>query len=42
MKTQKGFIQTPILVTIIVSVLILGVGGYFGVKKYESYQTQNL
>lgn len=35
MKNQKGFIQIPILVTIIVGALILGSGGYVGVKQYK-------
>lgn len=39
-KNLKGFIQIPILIAIIISVLIVGAGGYFGVKQYQSYQTQ--
>ena len=42
MKIQKGFIQIPVLIAIIVGVLILGGGGYVGVKKYQNYQTENL
>jgi len=38
MKNQKGFIQIPILATIIAGILILGGGGYFGVRQYQSYQ----
>jgi len=38
---QKGFIQIPILIAIIVSVLVLG-GGYFGIKKYQNYQTEKI
>ena len=37
---QKGFIQLPILITIIVGVLIIGGGGYFGVNKYHNYKTE--
>ena len=37
---QKGFIQIPILIAIIVGVLFLGGGGYFGVKQYQNYQKQ--
>lgn len=39
MKNQKGFIQIPILITIIAGVLVLG-GGYFGVKQYQNYQIE--
>src|SRR3989344_383769 len=35
---HKGFIQIPILAAIIAGVLILGGGGYFGVRQYQSYQ----
>jgi hypothetical protein len=37
-QNQKGFIQIPILIAIIVGILVLGGGGYFGVKQYQSYQ----
>src|SRR3972149_701706 len=40
MKNQQGFIQIPILIAIIAGVLVLGVGGYFGVKQYQSYQAK--
>lgn len=40
MNSQKGFIKLPILIIIIASILILGVGGYFGVKQYKNYQFQ--
>lgn len=42
MKNQRGFIQIPLLIAIIVGVLILGGAGYFGFKKYQTYQTQQL
>lgn len=37
-ENQKGFIQMPLLMAIIVGVLILGSGGYFGIKQYHKYQ----
>lgn len=40
MKTQKGFIQIPLLIAIIAGVLVLSGAGYFGVKRYQSYQTE--
>ncbi len=39
---QKGFIQIPILIAIIVGVLVLGGAGYFGVKQYQNYQAKNI
>jgi S1-C subfamily serine protease len=42
MKTQKGFIQTPLLITIVVGVLVLGGAGYFGVKQYQKSQQENI
>lgn len=39
---QKGFIQIPILVTIIAGVLIVGGISYIGVKQYQNYQTQKI
>ena len=39
-KNQIGFIQIPILIAIIVGVLIIGGGGYFGIKEYKNYQAQ--
>lgn len=42
MKNQKGFIQIPLLIAIIVGVLILSGAGYFGVKQYQNYQMQNI
>ena len=36
MKTQKGFIQIPILIVIIAGVLALSGVGYFGVKQYQN------
>ncbi len=38
MKSQKGFIQIPLLIAIVAGVLILGSAGYFGVKQYQNYQ----
>lgn len=38
MKTQKGFIQIPILIAIIAGILILGGAGYFGTKQYQNYK----
>ena len=42
MKNQKGFIQIPLLIAIIAGVLVLGGGGYFGVKQYQSYQVEKV
>jgi cell division protein FtsB len=39
-KTQKGFIQIPILIAIIIAILIVGTGVYFGIKQYQNYQIQ--
>lgn len=39
-KNQNGFIQIPLLITIIVGVLILGGVSYFGIKQYQSYKIQ--
>ncbi|MDD4411786.1 MAG: trypsin-like peptidase domain-containing protein [Bacilli bacterium] len=41
-QKQKGFIQTPLLIAIIVSVLVLGSAGYFGVKQYQNYQAEQI
>lgn len=38
-KTQKGFIQIPLLIAIIVGILAVGGGGYFGVKQYQKIQS---
>lgn len=35
-KKQKGFMQIPILIAIIISVLIIG--GYIGIKLYKNYR----
>ncbi len=35
-KTQKGFIQIPLLVVIIVSFAVISVGGYGGFKYYKT------
>jgi len=42
MKNQKGFIQIPLLIAIIAGVLILGEGGYFGIRQYQKYQTEKI
>lgn len=42
MKNQKGFIQIPLFIAIIAGVLVLGGGGYFGVKKYQNYQAEEV
>lgn len=42
MKNHSGFIQITILGGIIASILILSVGGYFGVKQYQDYQTERI
>ena len=42
MKNQKGFIQIPLLVAIIAGILVLGGGGYYGMKKYQNYQTEKI
>ncbi|OHA62858.1 MAG: hypothetical protein A2748_00815 [Candidatus Wildermuthbacteria bacterium RIFCSPHIGHO2_01_FULL_45_20] len=36
MKNQQGFIQIPLLIAIIVGILVLGGGGYYGVKQYQN------
>jgi len=40
MKTQKGFIQIPLLIAIVAGVLVLSGSGYFGVKQYKGYQVE--
>jgi len=42
MNKKKGFIHITLLIAIIAGVLIVGVGGYFGVKQYRSYQAQKI
>jgi len=42
MKNQKGFIQIPILIVVIASVLIFGGGGYLGISRYQKYQTEKI
>ncbi len=39
-KNKKGFIQIPIFIAIIVSVLVLSGASYFGVKQYKKYQAE--
>lgn len=36
MNNKKGFIQISLLITIIIGILVLSGGGYFGVKQYQS------
>jgi len=40
MKLQKGFIQIPILIGVIIGVLIISAGGYFGYIKFKDYQIE--
>jgi len=40
MKKQKGFIQIPILIAIIVGVFVVGGVGYIGVKQYQKHQAE--
>lgn len=42
MKNQKGFIQTPILIAIIVGIFAVGGGGYFGIKQYQNSQIEKV
>jgi len=35
-KTQKGFIQIPLLIAIIVSIAVISVGGYGGLEYYKT------
>ncbi len=39
---QKGFIKTPLLIAIILGVLVIGGGSYFGVKQYRIYQANKI
>jgi len=40
MNSQKGFIQIPILVAIIIGLFVVGGAGYVGVKQYQKYQVE--
>ena len=40
MNSQKGFIQIPILIAIIVGLFVVGGAGYVGVKQYQSQQIE--
>jgi len=43
MNNQKGFIQIPILIVIIASVLVVGVGSYvIGVKQHQKTSTESI
>lgn len=39
---KKSFIQTPLLVYIIVGILVLGGAGYFGIKQYQISQVEKI
>lgn len=39
-RNKQGFIQIPILIAIIAGVLVLGGGGYWGIKQYQSNQAE--
>jgi hypothetical protein len=38
LNNKSGFIRISMLITIIGSVLVLGGGGYFGIKQYQGYR----
>ena len=40
MNSQKGFIQIPILIAIIIGVIVVGGAGYVGVQQYQNHQTE--
>ncbi|MFA6136159.1 MAG: hypothetical protein WC705_02270 [Candidatus Paceibacterota bacterium] len=40
-KSQKGFIQIPLLIAIITGILAIGGISYFGVEQYRNYQEKN-
>jgi len=39
-RNKKGFIQIPILIAVIVGVIVVGGGGYFGYTQFKNYQAQ--
>lgn len=39
---QRGFVQIPILIAIVVGVLVLGGVSYVGVQQYQNYQTDKI
>ena len=41
-SSSKGFIQIPILIAIIIGVIAIGGGGYFGIKQYQNYQAEKI
>ena len=40
MRNQKGFIQIPLLIAIILGVLVLSGAGYVGIKKYQDHNVE--
>ena len=42
MKSRKGFVQIPLLIAIIAGVLVVGGGGYFGIKQYQNYRAEKI
>ncbi|MBI3685600.1 trypsin-like peptidase domain-containing protein [Candidatus Azambacteria bacterium] len=42
MNSQKGFIQIPILIAIIIGVLVVGGAGYVGVHQYQSNKNESI
>ncbi len=42
MKNQKGFIQIPILIAIVVGIFAIGVAGYIGVRQYKIFQSEKI
>lgn len=41
MSSQKGFIQIPILIAIVIGVIVVGGASYIGIWQYQSHQTNN-
>lgn len=37
-QLQKGFIQMPVLITLVVGLIFIAGSGYFGIKEYKKYQ----
>ena len=38
--SQKGFIQKPILIAIVIGLIVVGGAGYFGAREYQGRQTE--